>query len=256
MNTRIRLLLIVLWIISLCTMMACVRTLSPPKYLGPQSAEALFKEYGKLASNPKIDAKYPQTEWVNVLLKKGIVIENYTDYTRSLSGRWELVRLENQPAEWESGKYGIPPSDDWDVYKSAYIDRKIWEYQQRKAAEEGDSSVVDVLFTGPDHKIALPLIHNRVYVRRGRGTGVFMGTTLSKQQEFDLLFKGKHPRGYDIIYINESGDILSEKPLSIKPEDLGLSEAVTWPPRNQEHLDLIFDEAKNRYRQRYLGNEP
>ena len=184
-----------------------------------------------------------------MFLDKGIFVESITDYYGYMSIRWDLVRLENRPDEWGSGKLGIPPTDDWASYKSAYIDRKIREYKQHKIARQADPNVSGVIFTGPDHKIVHPLPHNGVYVKRSSGGGVFNGTPLSKEQQFDILYKGKHPQGKKIIYINQVGNILNEKPPPISREDLGFPKDVLWPPKNQEHLDSIYEEVRRRYRQ-------
>ena len=75
-----------------------------------------------------MDEKYPQAEWLEMLLAKGIVIENYKDYSGYMVARSKLVALENQPEMWTSDIFGIPPTTNWETFKEAYIDRKIWEY--------------------------------------------------------------------------------------------------------------------------------
>lgn len=234
----------------LCMVVSCITvettSTSPTKYEGPQTVDALFKTFReKVGTNPEVDEKYPQVKWLQMLLEKGITIEHSRDYSRYMSIRWRLVRLENQPEEWVSGKLGIPSTDDWETYKSAYIDRKIWEYQQLKAAMQADPKVLDILFVGPDRKTIIPLYSKTVLVHRDRGSASFSGSMLSDQQRFDLLFKGKHPRGLKIIYVDEAGNILPEKPDPISPEDLGLPEDVPWPPKNQEHLDRIYNEVRH-----------
>ena len=238
-------------LVTLCLVMAvsCITetTLtSPTKYEGPQTVEALLENFReKVGTNPEVDEKYPQAKWLQMLLEKGVTIENDRDYSRCMSMRWRLVFLEHQPKEWGSGKFGIPPTDDWETYKTAYIDRKIWEYQQFKAAKQVDPSVSDILFVGPDQKTIIPLPNKAVCVSRAQGGGSVTGGGLSNQQVFDILFKGKHPRGWKIIYIDEAGNILPEKPAPVSREELGLPEDVPWPPKNQEHLDRIYNEVRH-----------
>ena len=51
----------------------------------------LLVAYEELAADPEVDEKYPQREWLQMLLKKGIVIENYDDYSGYLAARRNLI---------------------------------------------------------------------------------------------------------------------------------------------------------------------
>lgn len=231
----------------LCMAVSCIKVVPLPKYEGPQTVEALLETFGeKVGTNPEIDEKYPQAEWLQMLLEKGVTIEHFGDYSGYMSMRWSVTRLENQPEKWVSGKLGIPPTDDWETYKNAYIDRRIWENQQRKAAKRTDPQVSHVLFLGPNGDTIIPVYGKNVVVRRARGSASFTGTPLSDQQRFDILFKGKHPRGWKVIYVDAADNILDEKPAPISIEELGLPEDVPWPPKNQEHLDRIYNEVRQR----------
>lgn len=192
----------------------------PQKHNGPQTVEALLASFEEMIVNPAIDDRYPQAEWLQMLLDKGIIIEDYGDYSGYMISRWGLARREHQPEEWASGNLGIPPTNDWETYKAAYIDRKIWEYQQLKAAMESNPEVSGGTFIGPNQGTFIPFIPGRVYVDRSQGGGSFIGKPLSDEQKFDILFRGKHPAGYDIIYINEDGDTLTEIPSPITREEI------------------------------------
>ena len=147
-------------------------------YQGSQTVKALLEAFGKIAANPAVDKKYPQSEWLEMLLEKGIVIENYKDYSGYMVARSGLVRLENQPELWNSDIFGIPPTTDWETFKDAYIDRKIWEYQQVRTATQADPTVSGGLFIGPGQEVFLPAKPGRVYVKR-TGTGaVFLANHL------------------------------------------------------------------------------
>lgn len=236
-------------LVTLCLFMvvSCIKVVPPRKYEGPQTVEALLETFGeKVGTNPEIDEKYPQAEWLQMLLEKGATIEHFGDYSVYMSDRWSLARLENQPEKWVSGQLGVPPTDDWETYKNAYIDRKIWERQQLEAARQTDPQVHHVLFLGPNADTIIPISGKHLVVHRSRGGASFTGSRLSDQQKFDLLFKGKHPWGWKVIYVDAADNILDEKPAPISREDLGMPEDVPWPPKNQEHLDRIYDEVRHR----------
>jgi len=83
-------------------------------------------ETTKYSSNltlSEIDARYPRAEWLQLLLDRGITIENFHDYSRYLSKRHTLAFLEDNPDLWSTGIHDIPPTDDWETYKAAYIDK-------------------------------------------------------------------------------------------------------------------------------------
>ena len=73
----------------------------------------------------EIDERYPQTAWLQMLLKKGITIENFHEYASSLSKRHTLAFLEDNPDLRKSGFFGMPLTDDWETYKDAYIDKLV-----------------------------------------------------------------------------------------------------------------------------------
>ena len=81
----------------------------------------------------EIDARYPRAEWLQLLLDKGITIDNSDEYASLLSKRYLLALFEDNPDLYEAGFHGIPPTDDWETYKAAYIKKvvndhtKIWE---------------------------------------------------------------------------------------------------------------------------------
>ncbi len=197
-------------------------------YQGSQTVKALLESFGKIAKDTALEEKYPQSEWIEMLLEKGIVIENYNDYSGYMVARRALVRLENQPEMWNSDIFGIPSTTDWETFKAAYIDRKIWEYQQVRAATQADPTVSGGLFMGTGQRVFLPAKPGRVYVKR-TGTGaMFYGESLNEVQEFDLLHKGIEPEGYEVTYIDENGNRLAETPPPISREDI--IKELTLPP--------------------------
>ncbi len=83
----------------------------------------------------EVDAKYPRDEWLQMLLDKGITIDNFEEYWTYLSKRDELVELEKHPEVWSSSLFGISPTDDWETYKAAYL-KQMFEklHDKRKNA--------------------------------------------------------------------------------------------------------------------------
>ena len=79
----------------------------------------------------EVDAKYPRDAWLQMLLDKGITIKNADAYWEYLFLRDTLVQLEKQPQAWASGHFGIPATEDWETYKTAYIDRELGQIQNR-----------------------------------------------------------------------------------------------------------------------------
>ena len=133
------------------------------KYTGPQNAQELMKaldaDYNKghaktevrlsrkdngietenYISNltiSEIDARYPRAEWLQLLLDRGIIIGNLYEYASNLSQRHALALLEDNPNLWESGVFDIPPTDNWETYKAAYIDKLVEEVERTKAEIE------------------------------------------------------------------------------------------------------------------------
>lgn len=87
----------------------------------------------------EVDAKYPRDKWLQMLLDKGIRIDNFEEYWTYLSKRDELVELEKQPEVWSSELFGISPTDDWKTYKAAYL---------KQMFEKFDSSKKDAIYFG------------------------------------------------------------------------------------------------------------
>ena len=197
---------------------------APKKHDGPQNVDALMASFDEAYNKSRtyaealeIDKKYPQAEWLSVLLENGVQVDDYTDYSMYMNARANLATLENEPNRWGSGMKGIPPTDDWETFKQAYIDRQLWEFQQIQAARRINPEVIGGLFTGPGDRTFLPYTANRVYVQRFESGGFFYGESLSEAQRNDILLLGEHPDGYDFVYIDENGAILTEAPPPIPP---------------------------------------
>lgn len=195
-----------------------VRRVPPERYTGPQTVEALMAAFDEKFDRPyldrKIDRKYPRAEWLAMCLDRGAVFGDFGDYSDLMSQRWLLLSLEEK-GDWVKGARGVPATDDWETFKAAYIDRMVWEHQKIYEARQIDPEVFGGLFTGPDKRIYLPGRANRVYVERGKKSAFFHGAPLTELQQVMITLLGIHPRGYEIIYIDENGTILSKRPRPI-----------------------------------------
>ena len=128
------------------------------KYTGPQNAQeimdaldsdynsgllkaevSVFREVGEKkitihSSNltmREIDARYPRAEWLQLLLDRGITIENF-NYSVHLLKRHTLAFLEDNPDLRHLEIFDIPPADDWETYKAAYIDKLVKHHRESR----------------------------------------------------------------------------------------------------------------------------
>ena len=129
------------------------------KYTGPQNAQELmnaldsdyntgllkaevsvFRKVGekKITSHSsnltirEIDARYPRAEWLQLLLDRGITIENFHNYSVHLLKRHTLAFLEDNPDLLQLEILDIPPADDWETYKAAYIDKLVKDHRKSR----------------------------------------------------------------------------------------------------------------------------
>ena len=90
-------------------------------------------------TNAEIDARYPREAWLQMLLNKGITIKNFGEYASYLSKRHTLALLKDNPNLHKTGLLGIPPTDEWATYKTAYINRLVNDHAQiRQTAERAE----------------------------------------------------------------------------------------------------------------------
>ena len=202
------------------------------QYTGPQTAEALMEafdaRYNSRAVNTKwatasetpynkkrhleftlvdIDAKYPREKWLQMLLNKGIAIENFEAYNEHLNVRSELILKE------------FHTKDDWESVKAEYIDTLIQKYRDKQVNPAVENWVV----LGENR---LPVIPGRMYVQKTESESRIWHTTrstskswdgkiethsvkgpeLSEKQKSDLLNNGVEPIGWEVVYLDEKGN--------------------------------------------------
>ena len=120
----------------------------PEAYDGPQTVKGLMNAFdaaynqkfskakvialwdgvvysSELAITGEIDARHSRVEWLQMLLQRGITIEDFDDYRIYLSKRHTLAFLEDNPDLRKIGFRGMPLVDDPAAYKVAYIDKLV-----------------------------------------------------------------------------------------------------------------------------------
>ena len=220
-----------------------IKSVPFPKYEGPQTTEAILAEFADMYNatweTHEIAEKYPQDEWIQMLLDKGITIENSADFFWYQEPRRELIRIENDPSLWISGALGIPPIDDWETYKNAYIEKKLWRHELSLAQMKACPTSGFGVFVGENQEVFLPTTPNRVYVERFSNGASFYGASrnLTQIQKFELLTKGITPENYEIVYIDSKGNILSQPPPLLTREDI-LKAGGTPPPEEWFNEDF------------------
>ncbi len=128
---------------------------TPEEYTGPRTVKGLMNAFdtaynqryskarvialcedgvvysSELAISGEIDARHSRVEWLQMLLQRGITIENFNDYRIYLSKRHTLAFLEDNPDLQEIGFLGMPLTDDQAAYKVAYIDKLVAKQIER-----------------------------------------------------------------------------------------------------------------------------
>ena len=97
--------------------------------------------YGSTFTEREIDARYAREEWLQRHLDRGVTIKNFGDYAYYLSKRHTLALLQDNPNFHQSGIFDIPPTEDWETYKAAYIDKLVNDQiKLLKTTEQSTSS--------------------------------------------------------------------------------------------------------------------
>lgn len=199
------------------------------KYTGPQTVEALMVTFdgrysstdAKWASETSnggqryieftladMDTKYPRDEWLQILLNKGIAIDNFKDYSGYLNIRADLILEE------------FCKGTDWKIVKAAYMDTQIREYQLISEAKQANPEVNDWIMVDEN---ALPNIPGVIYVQKTESTANIWytsstttsergeiisaeGSELSEKQKLNLLNTGVTPKGWKTVYVDEDGN--------------------------------------------------
>ena len=189
----------------------------PYIYEGPQTPEALMEIFDEKYGYSEMDAKYPRTEWLQMFVDNGYHILDYNDYSAALDLRMSVAKLENDPEQWASGSLRIPPTDDWETYKAAYIERKVSMFQRFNTATRENPEYTGGFIPHSNPDVFLRYNGKRVYVMRNGLATLFYGRDLTDEQQTNLTHYGVHPQGIEVIYIDEDYNVLDERPPLITP---------------------------------------
>lgn len=217
------------------------------KYTGPQNAQELMKtldaDYNKghaktevslsrkdngmetesYISNltiSEIDARYPRAEWLQLLLERGIIIGDLYEYASNLSHRHALALLEDNPNLWKSGVFDIPPTDDWETYKAAYIDMLVGGIERTKAETERVKAEIERI--KPEIELAIERIkaqveRAKVQIEHSKKDVERAQKQLNSQQFEHVREQLEHARK-QIARVQEALEHLKEPTLPEKPK--------------------------------------
>ena len=109
---------------------ASIAEIKPDEIMGIDKWSKLLSKKGISSSfkGTEIDARYPRTAWLQLLLERGITIESLIDYFFCMAHRHQLAFLEDSPHLWKTEVHGTPAIDVWETYKADYIDRFVRYY--------------------------------------------------------------------------------------------------------------------------------
>ncbi len=101
-------------------------------------SELLSKEGVPISfKDREIDARYPRTRWLQLLLERGVTIESLIDYFLCMAHRHQLAFLEDSPHLWKPETEGTSAIDAWQTYKADYIKKFVRYYTRNwKTATE------------------------------------------------------------------------------------------------------------------------
>ena len=109
----------------------------------------------------EINARYPRAEWLEMLLNRGIIIDNLHKYASFLSKRRTLALLEDNPNLRQLGLLDIPPTDGWEGYKEAYMNKLVKDHvKTRDAAEQIERSKAKIKGTKTVYKQGIKKVLN------------------------------------------------------------------------------------------------
>ncbi|MCE2399968.1 hypothetical protein J4G08_03675 [Candidatus Poribacteria bacterium] len=193
-------------------------------YKGPQTVKALMETFDEKYESPgavqEMDEKYPREEWLQMFVDNGYDILDHNDYRSVLGLRYDVERVKNDPEQWRSGTLDIPPTDDWETYKAAYIEINASMLQRIHTAAREDPEFTGGFIPHSHPDVFLRYNDRRVYVMRDGLATSYHGRDLTNEQQRNLTHYGVHPEGIEVIYIDKDYNVLNERPPLITPDML------------------------------------
>ena len=195
---------------------------APPKlYEGPQTTEAIMAEFDDMYTRipservDRMEAAHPKEAWIQDFLNNGAQFKRFSDYDKYLDSRGVFMNRSKDPSVWTSEIGGVRPASTLEEYKEAFIEREIWIQNTWNRVQEEHPEATGMAIEGENY---LPFKDNLTYVRRNGPATTTWGTMLSDEQQEDLIMRGIHPKGIEIVYIDNDYNILSEKPQPWNPK--------------------------------------
>ena len=231
---RIFLFLLILGVIFVGCYLKLDSKVKTEQYTGPQTVEALMKTFDARYSSHErtttseilhgekrhiaftladIDPKYPRDAWLQMLLNRGITIQNFKTYSEYLNIRSDVI-LEEFYTE-----------NDWEIVKASYIDTLLQAYQHEHQliteANQANPEMEEWVVIGEN---ALPQVPGRIYVQKTESRANIWHTTRattklengehisvkgpepSEKQKLHLLNTGAQPAGWAVVYVDEDGN--------------------------------------------------
>ncbi len=207
------------------------------RHEGPQTTEALMASFDDnyVRITPQTadwDAHYPREEWIQMLLDKGVYFENRSDYDLYLDMRDHIIMAESHPELWDSGLSGVARVDNFEDYKDAYIDRRVFQQETFKAVRQSDPDMVSLMWPSERPDKYLVMKGERLYVKLNHETmsSSSWGYLATDEEMHALIVDGTLPENREVIFINEDYDIISEADVNYKKQQYIEQNATSVPP--------------------------
>lgn len=207
------------------------------RHEGPQTTEALMASFDDnyvriTPETSQWDAHYPREEWIQMLLDRGVYFENRSDYDLYLDLRGHIIMAESDPELWNSGLSGVARVDNFEDYKDAYIDRRVFQQETFKAVRQSDPDMVSLMWPSerPDKYFAMK--GDLLYVKMNHETtsASAWGRLVSEEEMRALILDGTLPENREVIFINEDYDIVSGVDVRKAREEYIEKNAKPFPP--------------------------
>ena len=198
---------------------------APPEVLGVMKQfDAQYRAMYGSHSRP-LETFYPADEWIELLLDKGIKIEDYDDYCDYLEDRWHLYHANNDSEMMARLKkrHGLGDAASWDQLVDAEIKENIHFKQLLDQAMEDDPKIYGGEI-GADGTF-IPFRQKTVYVQKGT---ISAGDGVPQWVPHELSHRARGggpkreiPGDIEIIYLDAKGvEVTKDQFSSISGADM------------------------------------
>ena len=165
--------------------------------------------------NEKIEQQFPTDEWIQRFLDMGIAIDNYSNYSGYLNGRWKFYHAKNAPEELSALKdsYGLDADVSWDEVLETGIRFGVKLHSLTDQAIAADPRVYGGKLS--KHGVFIPIRLKTVYMQPGTitaGTGVpdWIPHEIGRREQ-GFPPSREIPSDIDIIYLDEKGQPIKDR---------------------------------------------